>query len=114
MSRVCLCVRACVCVCSCRIIRCADLISLLPPETVAGMESGEIELDFDTMDNETLLKIDAWLRTIPEAQVRTSTAAMNPSACQVWHELGTAVQHRSQQHNSRMRITCSCQIGEIL
>lgn len=39
-------------------------MSLLPPEMLAGMESGEVELDFDNLDDATLRRIDGWLRTL--------------------------------------------------
>jgi len=37
------------------------LMSLLPPELLASVESGELELDFDNLDEGTLRKIDGWM-----------------------------------------------------
>mmetsp|Transcript_2965 Transcript_2965/g.7772 ORF Transcript_2965/g.7772 Transcript_2965/m.7772 type:complete len:382 (+) Transcript_2965:68-1213(+) len=45
------------------------LMTLLPPDLLSGIESGELELDFEALDEATLQKIDAWLRTLyPSAQ----------------------------------------------
>ncbi len=40
------------------------LTAILPQELLEGTEEGEFELDFETMDDETVRKIDVFLRGI--------------------------------------------------
>lgn len=48
-------------------------MSLLPPELLASVESGELELDFDNLDEITLRKIDTWMRQMnPDVPVPES------------------------------------------
>lgn len=50
-------------------------MALLPPEVLAGVESGELELDFDNLDEATLKRIDQWMRTLFPPPVRRAPAA---------------------------------------
>mmetsp|Transcript_9324 Transcript_9324/g.16500 ORF Transcript_9324/g.16500 Transcript_9324/m.16500 type:complete len:376 (+) Transcript_9324:142-1269(+) len=40
-------------------------LALLPKEITQGVESGELELDFDMLDDATVWRVDSWLRSLP-------------------------------------------------
>ena len=57
----------------------ADLMTLLPKELLSGIESGELELDFEALDNDTLQKIDMWLRQLyPDAEGQQPQQPVQP------------------------------------
>ncbi|KAG2433227.1 hypothetical protein HXX76_008297 [Chlamydomonas incerta] len=57
-----------------------ELMSLLPSEAMQPDESGEMELDFEALDDTNLRKLEAWLRNVRgQAPVSPSHISHNPS-----------------------------------
>ncbi len=58
-----------------------ELMGLLPSEAMQPDESGEIELDFEALDDTNLRKLDAWLRNVrgQAPNVSPSHISHNPS-----------------------------------
>lgn len=56
-------------------------MALLPPEAMTADESGETELDFESLDDVGLRKLDAWLRNVKgqAPQMSPSHVSHNPS-----------------------------------
>ncbi len=58
----------------------AELLALLPPEAMSADESGEMELDFESLDDGGLRKLDTWLRNIKgQGAPSPSHVSYNPS-----------------------------------
>ena len=45
----------------------------------AGTDESEFELDFEALDETTLLRIDAWLKTLGKGGASPPAASHNPS-----------------------------------
>ncbi|KAG2490962.1 hypothetical protein HYH03_010639 [Edaphochlamys debaryana] len=57
-----------------------ELMALLPPEAMQPDESGEMELDFEALDDSNLRKLEAWLRNVRgQGPVSPSHISHNPS-----------------------------------
>ncbi|PNH10449.1 hypothetical protein TSOC_002817, partial [Tetrabaena socialis] len=57
-----------------------ELMSLLPSEAMQPDESGEMELDFEALDDSNLRKLESWLRNVRgQAPVSPSHVSINPS-----------------------------------
>lgn len=57
-----------------------ELLALLPPEAMSADESGEMELDFESLDDGGLRKLDTWLRNIKgQGAPSPSHVSYNPS-----------------------------------
>ncbi|KXZ54610.1 hypothetical protein GPECTOR_4g675 [Gonium pectorale] len=57
-----------------------ELMGLLPQEAMQPDESGEMELDFEALDDANLRKLEAWLRSVRgQAPVSPSHISHNPS-----------------------------------